>query len=449
MRGIRIDEGQESVVRRCLAEGKSLRKTAAECGTTTGVVQRIQREMRAEGFSESIVASAGFEPTREEREWSESGDTATVTVRTPEEVRTEADAIRVCGVDTTRWRVASMQVKTYQVGMKLTEKEESGSGKIRKISERPHVVQLYGVTLKLALIAPRPYLDALDMRYERLAERARNYPAPPDRSASSPYLVHLGLFDVHFGKLCWGPESGQDFDLRIAEGIYRNAAEDLLKLLSPYPVGRFVLPVGNDLFHVDTLRNTTTSGTPVDCDSRYAKMIDIGTEAVVQLIERLMDVAPVDVLYVPGNHDRLSSYHLCRELHREFRRAPGVCVDRSPRVRKYRRYGSVLFGWRHGDLVTDSQVRDLPGLMAIEAADDWSRSACREWFLGHRHTSRKFTTRETDETFGVQVRYLSSLSGTDAWHFENGYVGNRRAAECYLYSEESGYLGHFATLARL
>jgi len=36
-----------------------------------------------------------------------------------------------------------------------------------------------------------------------------------------------------------------------------------------------------------------------------------------------------------------------------------------------------------------------------------------------------------------------SLSGTDAWHHEHGYVGSTRSAQSYMYSKDNGYRGHF------
>jgi hypothetical protein len=86
--------------------------------------------------------------------------------------------------------------------------------------------------------------------------------------------------------------------------------------------------------------------------------------------------------------------------------------------------------------------------MAIEAPDDWAKSTCREWFLGHIHTTRSVTTQQGNEFNGVTIRWSPSVAGTDAYHFEEGYVGNRRAAEAYVYSLESGYSGHFVAYAR-
>lgn len=395
------------------------------------------------------VAAPAPAPETREVERKLEGDTARVEWVTAEHVQTEEDLIRVCKIDTTRWRIKEMTVKAYQTGMKLETKWTCASKDAGGVStSKAHVVQLFSVSAKLERILPGPYMDATDALFARMGEQAPVRPMP--RVADDArYIVNLGLYDTHLAKLCWGRETGQDYDLGLAELVYRHAAEDILRLITPYRVSRFVLAIGHDAFHVDSAKNTTTGGTVVDCDGRYPKMIEIGCASHVWLIDRLLDIAPVDGIFVPGNHDRLSSYHLCRFLHAWFRNSAGVSIDLSPSVRKYRRYGQCLFGFRHGDQLSDAQVPTLPGLMAVEAAKEWGETTCREWFLGHRHTSRRFVSRESDELQGVQIRYLSSLSGTDAWHFENGYVGNRRAAEAYLYDETAGYMGHFVAPVRL
>lgn len=315
------------------------------------------------------------------------------------------------------------------------------------------VAAKYGVTTsvvqRVGRSLPKPHFDATESLLRRLENAAPGFFSEPVEPVATPdLLVEIDLFDVHFGKLCWAPETGENYDLRIAERIYRCAVEDLLSHIAGRSVCRFILPLGNDLFHCDTLVRTTTAGTPVDCDGRYAKMIEIGEASVLSAIDRLQSIAPVDVIHVPGNHDRLSSYHLCRTVSAWYRHCPRVAVDLTPSVRKYRRYGVNLFGYTHGDNITDVMLRSLPGLMAVEMPTEWGRTTCREWKIGHRHTLRRFETRSSDEFNGVQIWYLSSLSSTDAWHFEHQFVGNKRAAEAYLYGLESGYVGHFVAPAR-
>ncbi len=419
-----------SLIAADLATGLSLRKTANRHGVPVSTVADIGKR-----------GGINVDDT-EEREWSEGQGEATLEYRTPEIVRTEADAIRVGKVDLMRWRVKRWTLKTYQVATK------------NKLADKTHetkVTQLYAVRLDLESILPKPYLDASEALWKRLEERSPNFDQEPQVvSVDASLLCEFDLFDMHFGKLCWAKESRDNYDLRITERVYLTAVDDLIAKLRGQPVARFVLPIGNDLFHVDNLMHATTGGTPMgDADCRYSKMIEIGESAVLASIDRLQAIAPVDVIYVAGNHDRLASYHLCRTASAWFRNCERVAVDLSPAVRKYRRYGCNLFGYTHGDRVTgDAGIRSLPALMAVESPQDWGATTCREWKLGHRHTSRRFETRSSDEFQGVQVRWLSSLSGTDAWHFENGFVGNRRAAEAYLYDLSQGYSGHFVAHAR-
>ncbi len=43
---------------------------------------------------------------------------------------------------------------------------------------------------------------------------------------------------------------------------------------------------------------------------------------------------------------------------------------------------------------------------------------------------------------------LPSLSGTDKWHYENGFVNNLRTAEASLWNRGSGYTGSFSVESR-
>lgn len=414
--------------------------------------QRDDHEGRKENDPGFLTSSPPeTEPHPDEHvTFEEKGDDGRLSCVTREEVRGEDDLVRVCKIDLTRWSIKKMRVKAYQAAMKLETKEVRDSGGRRVIAHRPHTVQLFSISADLERVLPRPYLDATDALFARIEAAAPEYPEPPGTIQDDPFLAQIGLFDVHLAKLCWRAETGQDYDLRIAERVFRNAGDDLLRWADRHPIGKFVLPLGNDLFHIDSLRNSTTAGTVVDTDGRYAKMIEVGESSVIRLIERLHGIAPVDVVYVPGNHDRLASYHLCRAVSAWFRNAPGISVDLSPAVRKYRRYDSCLFGWQHGEHVSDAQVPTLPGLMAVEAPSDWGATTCREWILGHKHTSRRFVSKGSDERQGVQMRWFSALSATDGWHHESHYVKNRQAAEVYLYDtgSEMGYAGHYVAAAR-
>lgn len=375
----------------------------------------------------------------ETREYEESGDGASVRIEgTPRPVKTLADAIRAAEVDTTVWYVDKWGCRAWNMGMKVGTKASGFT---------PRVVQLYSVWVNLKRLVPAAVKQADDAYHARMREVAPDYsgfqPLPPVKGRETMAVV--GLFDAHFGKLCWHRETGTDYDLKIADAVFRNAGDDLIRRMAGRNVTRIVLPVGNDFFHIDGLKNTTTAGTPQDVDGRYWKVIDVGTQAYLDLVEKLMRVAVVDVPWVAGNHDSVSSGHVARRIASHFHRTDRVRVDTSVFARKYLRWKSTLLGLTHGD---KGKPADLPNKMATERPAEWARTTCREWVVGHMHRSRKWVSQGTDTFDGTTVRVLQSLAGTDAWHYEQGYINTRRAAEVLYYDHADGYCGHDVVPAR-
>jgi hypothetical protein len=253
-------------------------------------------------------------------------------------------------------------------------------------------------------------------------------------------MMEVNIPDLHLGKLCWEPETGNNYDLKIAEEVYDAAVVDLLRYAEGFDVERVVFLLGSDYFHFDTPRGTTTGGTPLDVDGRLAKMFEAGFLGATRALDRAAETCRrVDAVYVPGNHDGTLSYCLARAVAAQFHCSDRIRVDYGPAVRKYVRHGCNLIGYTHGQSIKRDK---LPLIMATERKADWAETTCREWHLGHLHTSK------CDEHAGVKVRVVSSLSGTDAWHYENGFVGNARAAEAFVYDRKLGFVANFAAAAR-
>lgn len=286
---------------------------------------------------------------------------------------------------------------------------------------------------------------AMSRVLKRLEKCSPKLPAPPRRRFNSPRLVDLCLYDVHFGKLAWSPETNSDYDLKIAKSCFQNAGVDILKELKDEKIGRFHLAVGNDFFHFDNAMQTTTSGTQMDADGRYPKIIEYGFDGLCQLVMMCHNVAPVDITWVPGNHDYHSSYHICRELQAYFRNTPTVSVDVSPSSRKYRTYGVNLLGYTHGK---DEKPQDLGTIMPTEKPKEWAECHHRVWNLGHIHTRKALTTTDLGEYKGVSIKFHPSLAGTDAWHHQKGYIGNKRAAAAHIYDFKEGDKGCCYAYAR-
>ena len=397
---------------------------------------QIAREMRLSISTVSKYATAKVadpEPKAEgPRSFSESGDSARLEYPLRARVVTLDDAIAHGQVDTSVWYVDRWECTSWEMGF------------VRKDGEADSL-PLWRVKLYLKRIAPKAILDAAEAIYERLATIGpRTFDEPVAGRIGRPALACFDLFDAHFGKLAWSPETGEDYDLRIAERRFRSALADLVDHTRPYKIERACLAIGNDFLHVDNTARQTTAGTPMDTDGRLAKIVEVAVASLVASVDYLLKHCDhVHLFYLPGNHDRVTSLFLCRELSAYFRHCERVTVDCSPVTRKYLHWGRNLIGFTHGDGLRSPQ--SLPIVMATEKPQEWAASVCREWHLGHLHTSRKFTTKDVDEHAGVAMRWMSALSGSDAWHHDSGYVGNRKAAECYLYDRINGYTGHFVS----
>lgn len=239
------------------------------------------------------------------------------------------------------------------------------------------------------------------------------------------------IMDLHLAKQAWADETGEDnYDLKIAVELYKKTVLDILQksARTQLPMERIIYPIGQDFFHVDDKEGRTTSGTYVDVDGRWQKMYQAGVELLVWTVEQLRAVAPVECMYVPGNHDDMLSYCATEHVAAWYRDIEGVQVDLSPQSRKYIRYGRNLIGFSHGK----KEKKRIHHLMQIERPEDWGETIFREWYLGDEHHE------ESEEVGGVIIRRISAITATDAWHAELGFKGAIRKAQAFIWDKELG-----------
>jgi len=257
----------------------------------------------------------------------------------------------------------------------------------------------------------------------------------PVSSGNRGRIALLGIFDLHVGMLAWSKEVGESYDTEKAIARLNEAASFLLNYLGD--VDSIIIPIGNDMLHADTHRNTTANGTQLDVDSRWQKAFSDLADALIRgPLSWAAEIAPTRVVIVPGNHDYQRSFYLGEVLKWYFAgRHLSVSVDNSPRPRKYLMAGKVLLGFTHGHAV---RTNDLATLMAVEAPKEWGEAVWREWVLGHFHAKREIRTLTYAESGGVRVRIMPSLAAHDAWHYENGLVARKPEATLTIYDPEDG-----------
>jgi len=402
------------------SQGLTRRQVADQLGRSyNSVTNKIQSISSEEAHDEPALKDQFTHTTKDEN--------ATIT-SVSERIRTPAQALEVAKIDLDIWEIDRTTVNSWEAAVKTEDGIET--------------VTLWQVKVFLKRKAPSFITDGLENLFKRSENHTPKSPTPRKAAKTNPHMLELSLFDVHFGKLCWYP--GAEYNTKKAEKIYLDAIETLLDKTSGWNIEKIVLPVGQDFFHVDSWQNTTQKGTVMDVDSPFQLVFETGAMAIVNAIDRCLEVAPVEILWVPGNHDASTSWYLIRFLSAWYRQSKALTVDLSPFPRKYIHYGTNLIGFTHGN---NEQHRDLPAIMAGEKPEEWAKSTWREIHVGHYHRAKQIVVTGVDEFGGVRVRVLPSLSGTDAWHYQKGYVNNKRAAEGYLWSKENGYSGHFSANA--
>lgn len=234
-------------------------------------------------------------------------------------------------------------------------------------------------------------------------------------STDTDLLAAYVLGDPHFGALSWAPETGENFDLAIAEKLTTGAID---RLIGSAPAANTALLLNlGDMFHADNQKNVTQSGHQLDVDGRYRKVQQVGLRAMIYCIRRLLEKHESVIVRInSGNHDGQSAYALAMMLDCFFHLEPRVEIDLSPSVFWYHRFGNVLLGSTHGDT---AKGPDLIPIMAADKPTAWGETAHRAWLCGHVHHCDKKEYR------GGTVEYFRTLAARDAWHQGQGYRAGR------------------------
>jgi len=288
-----------------------------------------------------------------------------------------------------------------------------------------------GYNFKVYFKLRNPYEANKEELKKELAEYSKKIITPKHKNKQNGLLLEFAPFDLHWGKLAWAEESGHDYDMKEAAAALNKSIDYTIQAASKFPINKILFPFGNDFFQIDNEQNATTAGTRVDVDSRFKKILREGRKIVIETIEKLKRIAPVDVVIVAGNHGNLSEFMLGDLLEVKYEKDVNVNVNNSAMSRKYYSYGKNLIGFTHGN---EEKSGDLVGIMATEQSNLWAQCRHRFWHLGHFHMMQE------REQQGVKIQYLASLSGSDAWHTKKGYVNNTRGVNSFLYDKEMGLI---------
>lgn len=254
-------------------------------------------------------------------------------------------------------------------------------------------------------------------------------PAPKGRT-SDDMLVIYPIVDLHLGMFAWAKETGTDYDMKIAADALIDSVSDLVARSAP-ATEALVLDMG-DYFHADNSRNQTArSGNSLDVDTRYAKVVQIGVELTVRVIElALQKHKQVRYRKLPGNHDDETSLMLAVAIAAHFRNNPRVIVDTTPSRFFMHQHGKCLVAATHGDML---KMGDLAGFTAAQWPAEWGATTFRYGYTGHIHNEKALAVNTLR---GMRAESFNTLAAKDAWHAGMGYQAPRNMVSITLHKEK-------------
>lgn len=258
----------------------------------------------------------------------------------------------------------------------------------------------------------------------RLAPLLRTSGMPASRNLLNLYT----LTDCHVGMLAWGKESGEPWDLKIAEETLFGCFERMVTS-APEAHTCIVNQLG-DFLHSDSMVPITpTSHNVLDQDVRFAKMV----RTAIVLLRRVVDLAlqkheKVIVLMAEGNHDMASSVWLRLMFSALYENEPRIEVIDSELPYYAYKHGNTMLAFHHGHLKGPSE---FPLTFAAQYPEMWGQTKKRYAHAGHKHCL------ETREHGGMTVTQHPTLAARDAYAARGGWFADR-AATAITYHERYG-----------
>lgn len=229
--------------------------------------------------------------------------------------------------------------------------------------------------------------------------------------------VSFLLGDPHFGMLSWHLETGEDFDLKIAQD-YMMAAVDLLVERTPPAASARIVNLG-DFFHAnDSTSRTPRGGNALDTDSRFARVVRVGYAMMRRIIDRARQKYPaVEVINLLGNHDPTIALTLPLWLEAVYEGDASVTIVDNVDPYIVRTFGANATLYHHGDGAKPEQCKDV--FAALDEGRIWGAHPYREIQGGHvHHLTRK-------EFPGVIFETSRTTAPADYWHHWKGYRAGR------------------------
>lgn len=244
-------------------------------------------------------------------------------------------------------------------------------------------------------------------------------PVTPPKSTNDELLNLYVISDYHLGMLAWPEETGDEWDIKIAEQMLLDWFSAAIAMSPDADTGVFLLL--GDFRHWDGLESVTPAHRHVlDADTRFQKMIRASIHIKRQVIAMLLAKHQrVHVIDAEGNHDPATSSQAREWLHAMYADEPRLTVDRSPDPYYCVEHGEVAIFAHHGHL---TKLKDVDSTLVAKFREVYGRTKRHYAHMGHLHHI------DVKETNLMVVEQHRTLAGKDAYASRGGFMSGREAS---------------------
>lgn len=254
-------------------------------------------------------------------------------------------------------------------------------------------------------------------------------PVKAARAKRDDKLLNLyTVSDFHLGMLAWADESGDDWDMKIAEDLFSRWFDAAFQKAPDAGTG--VINLLGDFAHFDSLDAVTPESRHVlDADTRYQKLV----RYMIRMVRRVVDMAlvkhhTVKLLIVQGNHDPVVSVWLAEMFTVLYSNDSRVIVDTSPDVYKMVQHGKTTLFFHHGHKARFDAIEPV---MIAKFRKAFGESVYSYAHVGHLHHQKIVESRN------MIVEQHRTLAAKDAYASRGGWMSGR-SANVITYSAEYG-----------
>lgn len=256
-------------------------------------------------------------------------------------------------------------------------------------------------------------------------------PAPLDFQCDIIPWIQIG--DAHIGMLAHAGETGENFDLKIAE---RELCAAISILIDEMPnCERIVVNDLGDATHYDNMAAATAaSGHALDADGRHPKMLRVYSRTMRFIIDKCLTKAKhLDVIVNQGNHSRINDFWMRELIEVGYGHTGRVTALDNDSVFIGYRMGNTLVMIHHSDKT--SKPAALVGVMTSDFRKDFGETQFHYIDVGHVH--HHYVSKEHPS---VVIESWNHLAANDKWAHESGYR-SRKAISVVLRSRTYGDVG--------